>query len=245
MTTEKNDATLKRIMINQAVEFHFRDSPADHGVIKQIFQNQDYNTRRLRRHAEIMHRYQEILAAGDHPLIIDCGANIGASAVYFALIFPEANIIALEPDADNFLLLRRNTAGFSRIRALHCAIGSRDGVVDLFDTGEGEWGYRTAAGGSPEMGNHIAEVQCRSLEGIMAESAAVPFLLKIDIEGAEADLFSDNLDAFAAFFLMIIELHDWMLPGQANSRNFLAWHASTCRDFVYIGENVFSIAKPE
>jgi hypothetical protein len=69
----------------------------------------------------------------------------------------------------------------------------------------------------------------------------VPFLLKIDIEGAEADLFSNNLEPFMAFYLVIVELHDWLLPGLANSRNFLAWHASSNRDFVYHGENVFSI----
>jgi len=242
VTTAKSAAALQKIMINQTVEFHFRDTQADRGVITQIFQNQDYNTQRLRRHADIMQHYQEMLAAGDRPLIIDCGANIGASAVYFALNFPEAEIIVVEPDAGNFMLLERNIAGFTRIRALHCAIGSHDGVLDLFDTGEGAWAFRTDTSSGSEIGSHIGEVQCRSLASIMAEVSAAPFLLKIDIEGAEADLFSDNLEPFSAFYLTVVELHDWMLPGQANSRKFLAWHASTDRDFVYIGENVFSIA---
>ena len=213
-------------------------------MIQQIFQNQDYNTKRLKRHDEIVQAYQQILAAGDRPLIIDCGANIGASAVYFATQYPEAEIIAIEPDADNYLLLQRNVANFSQIRALHCAIASHDGVLNLIDAGAGAWGYRTAADSGTDIGHHISEVACRSMQSVLAGVSSVPFLLKIDIEGAEADLFSDHLKPFNDFFLMIIELHDWMLPGQASSRNFLSWHGSTNRDFVYIGENVFSIAPP-
>jgi hypothetical protein len=74
-----------------------------------------------------------------------------------------------------------------------------------------------------------------------------PFLIKIDIEGFESDLFSANTEWVDCFPVIIIELHDWMLPGDCNSRNFLQAIAGRSRDFILRGENVVSVsvAKPE
>jgi hypothetical protein len=69
-----------------------------------------------------------------------------------------------------------------------------------------------------------------------------PFLVKIDIEGAEQDLFSCNVEWIEKFPILIIELHDWLLPSQGTSRNFLKAIAPLDRDFVFFGENIFSIA---
>ena len=68
-----------------------------------------------------------------------------------------------------------------------------------------------------------------------------PFIVKIDIEGGESALFSTNTEWVATTPLIIIELHDWLLPGKAASRSFLQCIAGQDRDFVYIGENIFSI----
>ncbi|MFL6694040.1 MAG: FkbM family methyltransferase, partial [Ramlibacter sp.] len=65
---------------------------------------------------------------------------------------------------------------------------------------------------------------------------------KIDIEGFEANLFSANCEWIDLFPLLIIELHDWLLPRQGNSRAFLREIAQRDRDFVFRGENVFSIS---
>lgn len=245
MNTAIPSVALNKITINQTIEFYFRDTPSDHAVIKQIFKNQGYSTKRFRRHADILRRYHKILAAGDQPLVVDCGANIGASAIYFALLFPKAIILAVEPNNDNYALLQKNTKDFKQIHAQHCAVGSHDGVLNLFDPGAGPDAYRTSTSDCSNIGKYIGEVKCRSLKNLISDASAVPFLLKIDIEGAEADLFSKYLEPFTAFYLVIVELHDWLLPGQANSRNFLAWHASSDRDFVYHGENVFSIDNSE
>src|SRR5260221_1476823 len=43
--------------------------------------------------------------------ILDCGANVGYSAVYFLTRFPEALVIAVEPDPDNCAMLGANLAG--------------------------------------------------------------------------------------------------------------------------------------
>lgn len=56
----------------------------------------------------------------DRPLILDIGAGIGASACFFALAYPMANIIAVEPDPTKIPLLRKNTE-LLRISVVHAA----------------------------------------------------------------------------------------------------------------------------
>ena len=216
--------------------FEHRGSQADLGVFEQIFVAQDYSLGRLRRGRELVQRYEAMLASGKTPIIVDAGANIGASVVYWGIHFPKAQILAIEPDKANFALLRKNTQGLNVI-LYEAAIGSIEGSASLSDPGEGEWGYRTArddAGGLP-----ILSMNSLLAGGIAANAA--PFIAKIDIEGAEADLFAASTDWVQNFDLLIIELHDWMLPGQGTSRNFLKCIATLDRDFLHIGENIFSI----
>ena len=60
-------------------------------------------------------------------LVIDCGANIGLSTVYFLSRFPNTHLIALEPDPDNFKMLALNTACFSdRVTLLQAAVWNKN-----------------------------------------------------------------------------------------------------------------------
>ncbi len=70
--------------------FHFRPMSADERVIKQTFVGQQYDLRRFPRAAELMGFVDRRIASGGRPLIIDAGAKIGASAVYFAAVVPSA-----------------------------------------------------------------------------------------------------------------------------------------------------------
>jgi FkbM family methyltransferase len=215
--------------------FRHRGTPADRGVVAQMFESQDYSFNRLQRGAELYALYEELVRSGRRPLILDAGANIGAAAVFFAMHFPRAHIVALEPAANNFELLRANVAGLD-VDARCAAIGAQDGEAALVDPGEGEWAYRTAPG---------AGVPVHAASRLVAEKLAAgyqPYLAKIDIEGGEAELFSRDTGWAERFALLIVELHDWLLPRAGSARNFLRWAAERDRDFVYVGENVFSIA---
>lgn len=222
-------STLTSFHWNDQVFLH-RGTQPGFGVIEQIFTNKDYDTNKLARHQDILSFYESCST----PLIIDTGANIGASSVWFSSTFPRSKIIAIEPQKDNFDLLSKNTENKTNIKTIHGAMASQCGTIKLFDPGHGEWGYRTNQNGV----NPIAEVDTSNL--IPANST--PFILKMDIEGAEAEVFSKNTETFEEFPLIIIELHDWMLPKQKSSFAFLKWHCTQDRDFVYIGENIFSIA---
>ena len=221
--------------------FRHRDTPADRGVVEQMFEFKDYSIGRLRRGPELIALYESGLSSGRRPWILDAGANIGASAVYFHLAFPGAHIVAIEPARNNFEVLRVNVSGID-VDARCAAIGAQPGEVVLTDPGEGEWGYRTADQGT---GERVPRLAAAELVRAKRREGFTPFIAKIDIEGAEEELFSTDTAWVDDFPLLIVELHDWLLPKSASSRNFLRCMAERDRDFVQIGENVFSIANGE
>lgn len=238
---------MERAQINLALgsanrAFHFRRGSSDEGVIKQIFTQADYNLGRLRRGKELNELYHRI-AALRTPLIVDAGANIGASSIYFAYSFPKARVVAIEPEQSNFDLLQVNAAG-AAIECIHGALASSPGQVGVVDVGEGFWGFRTGSVVTPDAGQQSPQsIGCVTINDIYKSHAqdCAPFMVKIDIEGGESEVFSGNTEWVAKTPLIIIELHDWLMTGTANSRTFLQCIAGHNRDFVHIGENVFSI----
>lgn len=210
-----------------------RGSEADICVIRQILEQRDYDLRRLARFNQI----QALYDACPQPIIIDCGANIGASCVWFADSYPRSKLLAIEPDNVNFGLLQKNCAGLNVI-GINGAIASKPGMLSLVDPGIGEWGYRT----SGQDAEAVAKVRAYSIDELMHEEEGTPFILKIDIEGAEEELFDAPSRELDRFPIVIIELHDWMLPAKGTSKPFLKWHVGGNRDFVHFGENIFSIA---
>jgi len=221
---------------------YLRRGTSDSKVFSQIFADNDYNLRRLSRWNEIRGIYDGLVAQATTPLILDCGANIGLAALYFAKNWPRAHIVAVEPQDGNYHLLCRNLAGRANLQPVKAAVGSEDGIVKIANPDAVAWTFQTerAAAGSTET------VKALSIQSLMSQAPAGPnyrpFIAKIDIEGFESDLFLTNTDWVDLFPLIIIELHDWMLPRQGTSNAFLRAIAPLDRDFVQIGENTFSIA---
>lgn len=215
---------------------YHRNSRADLGVLKEIFQRRNYDTANLVRANDIVEAYREILLNDRTPLIVDAGANIGASVLWFSDVFPDAHIVAVEPDMDNARLLAKNTTGLN-LDARQAALGSGSGFAELIDHGFGEWAYRTKI-------NREGNIEMMSMADLISEKIAggyVPFLAKIDIEGGEAELFSKNTDWVDLFYLLIVELHDWAAPRMAVSSNFLKCIAGKKRDFIGFGPDIFSL----
>lgn len=218
------------------VRIHHRGSVADRGVLEQHFVNREYDILRFKRGKGLRAMYREMVAQGQKPLIIDAGANIGASLVWFAREYPEAHIIAFEPDAENCALLRQNTKGLDA--TIHeAAIGSSDGFVNIHDPGEGEWAYRT----EPDQSGSCVQLSMLRMVREAIEAGYEPFYVKIDIEGGEAHLFDKNTEWVQEFPIMSVELHDWLIPQGGTAKSFLHCIAALDRDFVIRGENVFSI----
>ena len=234
--------TTASIKLNESNFFFFfrEDSVGDRGVIQQIFQNQDYKISHWQQGKKLLEYHNEqskILPS----LIIDAGANIGASAVYFSKIYPNAIIFTIEPDISNWHLLEKNTNGL-HVFNFNGAIADVDGELILEDPGRNGWGFMTKRISESDKTPSERKVKSISLLSILAHKACQntnPLILKIDIEGGEDALFNEDTTWLSKFPLVIIELHDWMLPFSGSSRNFIKSLAQHDFDFLYRGENIF------
>lgn len=234
--------TTRSIKLNGSeIFFSFReDSVGDKGVIRQIFQNQDYNISHWQQGKKLLEYHNEQSKIRPS-LIIDAGANIGASAVYFSNLFSNTFIFAVEPDITNWRLLELNTNGIN-VFNFNGAISDVDGELVLENPGRSDWGFMTKRVSETDQTPNTKKVKSISPSSILSHPVCQntnPLILKIDIEGGEDALFNGNTDWLSKFPLVIIELHDWMLPFSGSSRNFIKAVAQHDFDFVYRGENVF------
>ena len=220
---------------HKLVHVRIRDT-VDWHVVQQIFSGNDYGFEALARCEELDAHYRNLVASNKLPFILDCGANSGMATRFFKETYPRAEVVAVEPDADNLRLAQANNAG-EGVEFLLAGIGSSDSRGHLVDEGKGNWAYQM-------LDDPDGPVEIVSINTVLARNgpSSVPFIVKIDIEGFERNLFSENTEWIDRFPVLIIELHDWMLPRTANSRNFLQQISRLDRDFVYRGENVFSIS---
>ena len=139
-------------------------------------------------------------------LIIDCGGNIGCSAVYFANVYKDAQIYCVEPARDNFKLLKYNTSFYESIHAINSALWNKETYIKLkaFENNLGWMAYETNS-------KDIAALKTITISKILKESGFDKIdLLKIDIEGAEKEVFgADNVDEWLSRVnVLAIELHD-------------------------------------
>lgn len=229
-------ATAKEITYGEN-KFNFffrRDSSGDNGAIKQIFEEKQYEFGWLPQGKSLYRLYEELIRYGKPPTIIDAGANIGTSCTWFLLKFPKASIIAIEPDSENCELLRNNSAG-SSVHILQGGLADTRRVLFLNDPGQSDWGFRVEKTGA-------IEVECVGPSEVVnhCKSNDSPILIfKIDIEGAEAMAFQGDCQWLESIPMIIIELHDWMMPGKSTSANFLKAMASHDFELVTRGENIF------
>jgi FkbM family methyltransferase len=209
----------------------------DWATVIEIFGRREYDTFKFARNSEVKAYFDKLSATGS-ALILDLGANIGVAASFFAESFPGANIVAVEPSSKNLYLLGVNTMKKPGVNIVHGAVGPSTGKVNLYDNGSGNNAFRTFG----EELQKTETVDCFSIgELIAANPDSTPFLVKIDIEGAEKDLFAQENGWIDRFKVIVVETHDWMLPGQAVSSNLLAALGGRNRDLIFQGENLFSI----
>jgi FkbM family methyltransferase len=147
--------------------------------------------------------------------IVDLGANIGLSSLNFSIKYPDARIIAVEPEKKNFDLMLKNVEGINNITCLNNAIWNRNSMLTLHDEGKGEYGY--IVGEEPDRG--FDKVKALTMDDIIEQFNIEKIdLLKIDIEGSEKELFASNYESWLPRVdRIIIELHDWYRPGCASS----------------------------
>jgi FkbM family methyltransferase len=170
--------------------------------------------------------------------IVDGGAYIGLSAIYFTMRYPGVRVIAVEASERNFDLLVRNTSDFPNIEPVNAALWPESGSLVLTDPGTGLWGLQVKApAGSTDAAVDSADlVRAITIGDILRDHGLDKIdLLKLDIEGAEKELFSEPGPWLSQVDAICVELHDWFKAGC--TRNFFA----AVGDFgveAWRGENV-------
>ena len=143
-------------------------------------------------------------------LIIDGGAHIGLTSLFFAQLFPSAQIIAVEPQKDNFALLSANTAGLENVLPLNAAICHRRGPVAILNSSARNWEFRTGPAGDDEP----VTVPGVTIPDLMRRARADRVgILKLDIEGAEREVLNSSARWIDAVDTLLVELHDRTVPG--------------------------------
>jgi FkbM family methyltransferase len=135
-------------------------------------------------------------------LVVDLGANIGFTSVYLARRLAGARVVAVEPDPANAALLRRNLAqnGIDAL-VVEAAIGPRDGTARFRSNRESNLGYVAEDGD--------LSVPMLSVPTLLerADATTGGFLLKLDIEGGEEQLFTGELGWLGDVELLLPEFH--------------------------------------
>lgn len=181
-------------------------------------------------------------------VIVDAGANIGLATIYFANKFPQAKIIAIEPQLSNYKLLRENVAPYPNVIPVQAALWHEDGSVNIVDPGRGHWGFMAEAAERDSQSESESESKtefgefCHAVEAISVDKLLSDFelekidIFKIDIEGAEKEVFTQTSSWIEKVRVLIVELHERIKPGC--HRNFY----NAVRGFAsewHRGENVF------
>lgn len=143
--------------------------------------------------------------------IIDLGANVGYSSAYFLSRYPNATVLAVEPDPGNYAICVSNLAPFGgRSKTVLGAAWPESSKLAL-DRGawrDGrEWSTQVkSAGGEASASTCVEGYDIPAL--IQLSGFAEIDLLKIDIEKSEIELFSRNTGRWLPRVRNIcIELH--------------------------------------
>ena len=167
----------------------------------------------LRAKTADVHMFEEVFVDGEYRIpetpdpqwIVDAGAHIGCASVFFAVRHPDARIVAIEPESGNLELLRRNTAPYPNIEVVAGALWHERATLSIEDGGNSSaFRVREGPGDIPAM----------TLPDVLRRIGASRVdILKMDVEGAEKEIFAEPPPWLADVGVLMIELHDRFRPG--------------------------------
>jgi FkbM family methyltransferase len=212
MAMTSTDAEAEYALKWKGRKVHIRKGSSDFKVFQQVmvFDHYNYNV------------------SSEPPVetIIDLGANVGLSALFFTTKYPNAKVIAVEPEKHNYEQLVKNVAGFSNVYALKNAIWYENKELDIYDGGGGEYAFNIVEANGASVG----KTTCITINDIVEKYNLKKIdILKVDIEGAEKELFMYNYKGWLPMVRCImIELHDGDHPGCTSA----FFRAITDREFT-------------
>ena len=215
-----------------------RSTIADRSAFWICMVAEQYSIDRFPIHAHrVYKKYNDLVRRGEKPLIIDAGANIGMAALWYALKFPQATIFAIEPEISNYEMLVENTRAFhDRVIPFHGGIWPQKTQLNIVNKDAGAQHFQLDA-----SDDSVAGLDSVTVDEILQRSEADDILIaKIDIEGSQKALFSENTRWVERVSLIVLELDDWLFPWAGTSRPFFSCVSEYPFDYLLDGENVFA-----
>jgi FkbM family methyltransferase len=160
--------------------------------------------------------FQEVFAGKSYPFlpfitdvrtVVDVGANIGASTIFFAANYPQARILAFEPYPDSHALLVRNVEGLPQISTFNFGLFDHDKQAPLHlglqDTVTNSIGASCEAAGDRDV-----MVNLRAASAVLTELNVLEIdVLKLDTEGCELPILRSMLAWMARVVVIYVEFH--------------------------------------
>ena len=146
----------------------------------------------------------------EEPVIVDAGAHIGLTVIYFKMLFPKSRIIAFEPVPDNFELLKKNVSEnqLENVEMYQAVVAPKSGLLRIHEpVGEGAW--KSGAGIIPKgwkgiQTNKEIKVEAIGIQEILQEKIDI---FKMDIEGMEYEVIRNMGLSIRNIKNILIEVH--------------------------------------
>lgn len=161
------------------------------------------------------HAFWQVFIEGDYDFpvpympnfIVDAGAHVGFASLYLAKRFPKARLFAIEPEPANADMFAANTESHTNIELHRGALWNNHNPLNIENPGADSWSFRVqeedaSGGGIPSI----------TIDDILNETRRID-ILKLDIEGAENELFSGDTPWLKNVGMVVIEFHERYKPG--------------------------------
>lgn len=235
---KESGADLTVYITGEAAPIYLRDRNSDRSIFWQIYGMQQYQLKRYKQYQALREKYEGLLQAGQTPLIIDGGANIGLSTRWLATEFPRARVVAIEPSADNFRMLVKNTAHLgNRVILKQGGLWSRSCDLEIINPDVGDTSF-VVAEAKAKTDQTFPAFGMEALLDEYGDGDAGLLMAKLDIEGSQKQLFTDPCDWVQQTGVIILELDDWLFPWQGTSQSFFVGTSKQASDYLLHGENI-------
>lgn len=170
-------------------------------------------------------------------VIVDAGANIGMETIRMRHFHPQARLVAIEPDRNNFDVLRMNVAGLDQVKVLPNGIWSTETGLCVLP-GETNEGFSVR----PAQAGEAPDLDAITMNDLLEQVGGEIDILKMDIEGSEFEVFLRNTEWVDHVKVFIFECPDRDHPGAA-AQMFRALSHLPLDTFISGGENLVLIRR--
>ncbi len=189
-------------------EIHLQGTDGELAILKEVFLDRIYTLP------------EDI--AQSVGVVVDAGANIGLTALFYALTYPHAHVYAFEPEPATFALLEKNVkqVPLNNVHLFKTALAGSEKVLDFFvhPTRNLEHSFFNIHTASSKI-----QVSALSVDSLFDYLGVKKIdVLKLDVEGAEFEIIK-NLTRLKDVGFIMGEIHaDIALQGPEHIVNSLA-----------------------